>query len=147
MVLIEAMAAAVPVVALSGPGVNEVVRDRENGRLLEKAEEADFAAALGEIATLPVEARQALSDGARQTAESCSLTRTADTALAAYGALARPRPAKVRQHEAWQRTLRLLRSEWDLLAGIADAAVSRDEEQQPPGARIELGMPPPADRR
>jgi glycosyltransferase involved in cell wall biosynthesis len=146
LVLVEAMAASVPVVALSGPGVDEVVRDRENGRLLAQAEEADFAAALSEIATLPVEERHAWSCRARQTAEAYSIVRTADTALAAYGALvAQPRVPNVKAHEVWQRTLRLLRSEWDLLAGIADAAVSDGEEDElPPGARIELGMPPPA---
>jgi glycosyltransferase involved in cell wall biosynthesis len=126
MVLTEAMAAGVPVVALSAPGVDEVVRDEANGRLLRNADQEAFAAALREIATLPVEQRQALRKGARQTAEAYALTRTADAAIKAYQTLlARPHVPKSEAHDAWQRTLRLLRSEWDLLAGMADAAVSR----------------------
>jgi 1,2-diacylglycerol 3-alpha-glucosyltransferase len=123
MVLTEAMAAGVPVVALSAPGVDEVVRDEANGRLLRNADQEAFAAALREIATLRVEQRQALRKGAR-------LTRTADAAIKAYQTLlARPHVPKSEAHDAWQRTLRLLRSEWDLLAGMADAAVSRGEDE------------------
>jgi glycosyltransferase involved in cell wall biosynthesis len=47
LVLTEAMAAGVPVIALDGPGVREVVRDRKNGRLLPAdARPEDFAKAL-----------------------------------------------------------------------------------------------------
>jgi 1,2-diacylglycerol 3-alpha-glucosyltransferase len=130
MVLTEAMAAGVPVVALSAPGVDEVVRDEVNGRLLRNADQGAFAAALHGIAALPIGQRQVLRNHARQTAETYALTLTADAAIKAYHALlARPRVAESEAHEAWQRTLRLLRSEWDLLAGMADAAVSRGEDE------------------
>jgi len=78
-----------------------------------------------------MEQRQVLRNGARQTAEAYALTRTADAAIKAYEALlTRPRAPNSEAHDAWQRTLRLLRSEWDLLAGMADAAVSRGEDEQ-----------------
>jgi 1,2-diacylglycerol 3-alpha-glucosyltransferase len=128
MVLLEAMAAGVPVVALAAPGADEVVRDGENGRLLADGDETAFADALRAIADQPRAARKALSRQARATAEVYSLTRTAETALAAYdGLLTLSRPPKGDAQEAWQRTIRMLRSEWDLLAGMADAALARDD--------------------
>ena len=131
MVLVEAMAAGVPVAALSAPGVDEVVRDGINGRLLRNADSRALAAALCEIAALPIEQRQALRRSARQSAEAYSLKRTADAAIQVYEALLkRPRAPKREPQDAWQRTLRLLRSEWDLLAGMADAAVAPGEDEQ-----------------
>jgi hypothetical protein len=83
------------------------------------------------IATLTIGQRQVLRYGARQTAEAYALTHVADAAIKAYEALlTRPRASKGEAHEAWQRTLRLLRSEWDLLTGIADAAVSHGKDEQ-----------------
>ena len=136
MVLVEAMAASVPVVALAAPGVEEVVCDGINGRVLPNGDPGALAAALCEIATLPIEQRQILRHGARQTAEAYSLTRTGDAAIKVYETLlTRSRAAKREAHDAWQRTLRLLRSEWDLLAGMADAAVApREDERQVEGA-------------
>ena len=128
MVLLEAMAAGVPVVALAAPGTDEVVRDSENGRLLAHGDEAAFADALRAIADQPRAALEALSRQARATADVYSLARTAETALAAYdGLLTLSRPPKGDAQEAWQRTIRMLRSEWDLLAGMADAALARDD--------------------
>ena len=136
MVLLEAMAAGVPVVALAAPGTDEVVRDGENGRLLAEADEATFADALRAIAERSTEAREALSRQARATAEVYSLARMVERALAAYdGLLTLSRRPKGEAQDAWQRTIRMLRSEWDLLAGMADAAVSRGEnERQAEGA-------------
>jgi 1,2-diacylglycerol 3-alpha-glucosyltransferase len=123
MVLTEAMAAGVPVVALSAPGVDDVVRDEANGRLLRNADREAFAAALRGIAALSMQQRQVLRKCARQTAEAYALTHTADVAIEAYQALlARPRVPETEAHGAWRRTLRLLRSECDPLAGMADGA-------------------------
>ena len=46
LVLAEAMAAGVAVVAIDAPGAREIVRDGVNGRLLGEADEAAFHAAL-----------------------------------------------------------------------------------------------------
>src|SRR5690606_35049252 len=50
MVLVEAMAAGAPVVALDAAGAREVVADRVNGRLLADADPKAFATALRWVA-------------------------------------------------------------------------------------------------
>jgi glycosyltransferase involved in cell wall biosynthesis len=69
MVLVEAMAAGKPVVALDAPGSREVVQDGGNGRLLRAgASIADFAAALRECHSVPSRLKKWAS-GARATAK------------------------------------------------------------------------------
>jgi 1,2-diacylglycerol 3-alpha-glucosyltransferase len=123
MVLTEAMAAGVPVVALDAPGVREVVRDGANGRLLADGDEAAFAAALGAVAGQTPEQREALRRGARTTAEAFSMKRSADKALRLYERLlGRRREVPDADYDAWDATLRLIRTEWEMLKDLADAA-------------------------
>jgi glycosyltransferase involved in cell wall biosynthesis len=123
MVLTEAMAAGVPVVALDAPGVREVVRDGANGRLLADGDEAAFAQALAAVAGQPEAEREALRQGARATAEAFSMNRSADKALRLYERLlGRRREVPDADYDAWDATLRLIRTEWEMLKDLADAA-------------------------
>jgi glycosyltransferase involved in cell wall biosynthesis len=127
MVLTEAMAAGLPVVALDAPGAREVVADGRNGRLLREDTPAAFADALAWVAALPADARQALRNAALETARTFSMPRTADKALACYEAL-KPRTAAESAHNdsAWQEVVNAIRTEWDILrsvAGAGDAAL------------------------
>jgi 1,2-diacylglycerol 3-alpha-glucosyltransferase len=81
MVLAEAMAAGVPVVALDAPGARDIVRDRRNGRLL--AAEEDFAAALAWVkATLRCD--QKLRRALAATAAAFSLDRSVEQLASVY---------------------------------------------------------------
>lgn len=123
MVLTEAMAAGVPVVGLDAPGVREVVRDRDNGRLLHEETIESFASALHWIAALPGSARQQLRLGARETAQAFSMQCSADKALACYQALRDKRFAsRSDEYEQWRCVADLVKAEWDILAGMAGAA-------------------------
>lgn len=127
MVLTEAMAAGLPVVALDAPGAREVVEDGVNGCLLHGATPAAFGAALGRIAALEPEARHAMMQAALATAAAFSMPRCADKALACYASL-RPRAAAdTREDEqGWEDVITALRTEWDILksvAGAGDAAL------------------------
>jgi 1,2-diacylglycerol 3-alpha-glucosyltransferase len=84
LVLAEAMASGVTVVAIDAPGAREIVRDGLNGRLLPGVDEQSFHAALNWMITRnPVEA-QALRAAAKVRARAFSLDAIADRALAAY---------------------------------------------------------------
>lgn len=126
MVLTEAMAAGVPVVALDASAVREVVVDGRNGRLLAAEDAEAFAAALGWLAGLPAPRRAALRAAARQTAEAFSLGRSAERALALYDRLlGRSWPRREWREEAEEArspALHRLAAEWELLKTLAGAA-------------------------
>jgi glycosyltransferase involved in cell wall biosynthesis len=122
MVLTEAMAAGLAVVAVDANGVREVVRDGENGRLLAREDVEAFAAALDWIATRSTAERAALVAQARATAERFSLAHCADRALALYDRLIdRGYVPHEIQSSPWQATLRWLDKEWQLIATVAGA--------------------------
>lgn len=123
MVLAEAMAAGVPVVAVDAPGVREVVRDRENGRLLSEDDEEAFAAALAWVADLGPEERSRVAAAVAETARRFSLERTARDALELYRllVLARPRPKEL-ESSVWAMARRRLAEEWRIVRNIAAAA-------------------------
>ena len=135
MVLTEAMAAGLPVVALDATGVREVVKDRKNGRLLQEETIEAFTAGLQWIADQPAERLQALKHSALETAEIFSLPNTADKALSCYRALLQSRiPSASSASTAdkhWEDVLELIKAEWDILKGIAGAAnavLDKDED-------------------
>ncbi len=123
MVLTEAMAAGLPVVALDAPGAREVVQDTVNGRLLTEATPAAFGAALRWVAERTAEQRQALRQAALATADAFSMPRTAGRALACYEALvAGPRPDAGSDAIRWEDVRTFLRTEWEILKSVARAS-------------------------
>ncbi|MFC1652554.1 glycosyltransferase [Planctomycetota bacterium] len=125
MVLTEAMAAGLPVVALDAPGVREVIEDRDNGRLLQKATPTAFSAALQWVAQQTPDVMSRLRDSARDTAEEFSMARTADKALAAYISIKSKTPAGASEDERdWEDVFSWIETEWDILKGVAGACCS-----------------------
>ncbi len=123
MVLTEAMAAGLAVVALDAPGVRDVVQDRHNGRLLDTETVTAFVQALAWVASRSPVQRQALRSAALATAQSFSLERTADLALGRYQALrSRTRGAKAEADAEWERVLNLVKAQWEITKGLAEAA-------------------------
>lgn len=123
MVLTEAMAAGVPVVALDAPGVREVVREGENGRLLSVEDVVEFASALSSIESASSAKRQQLIAGSLAMAERHSIGRTAEKALAIYARLQGARGRRDDIHyDNWMAALRLIEAEWKVISGLAEAA-------------------------
>lgn len=127
MVLTEAMAAGLPIVALDAPGVREVVKDRYNGRLLRERTPAAFSAAVQWVAGLAPEQWRDLKQAALDTADAFSMSRSADQALACYESLkAKTGAAPVEGGRGWEDILTWIKTEWDILksvAGAGDAAL------------------------
>ncbi len=122
MVLTEAMAAGLPVVALDAPGVREVVVDASNGRVISVETEEAFAAALQWVYARSPDEMRTLITAARATAEAFSMAASARKALAAYENL-RPDPA-IRHPEyelGWDQVRARIKAEWDILKTVAQA--------------------------
>ena len=120
MVLVEAMAAGVPVVALDAPGVREVVDDGNNGYLI-NGNETEFIQALDRVASSSNTNQKQLSLLAVETALKHDIDDTVDKALSLYQALIvekQLQPAPVQS----SANLRMLAVQWDIAMNIARAA-------------------------
>lgn len=123
MVVTEAMAAGVPVVAVDAPGVREVVRDGQNGRLLPREDTEDFVSALAWVAGLSPPERERLSGRVAETADAFSLPRTAAKTLSLYDSLVGVTPLrKTIEPSLWTTARNLIGEEWKIVRNIAHAA-------------------------
>lgn len=122
LVLAEAMAAGVPVVAVDASGVREVVADGSNGRLLAEEDTGAFADAIAWIATAVPDRQRLLQQGAIDTAASFSIDTCAQKALSCYERLLdQGNIEREAEFNLWDSTRRLIKTEWELLKGIAEA--------------------------
>jgi 1,2-diacylglycerol 3-alpha-glucosyltransferase len=130
MVIAEALAAGNPVLALDGPGVREVVEER-NGILLDgHAGEAEFAEALARLLADP-ERLARMSEAARASVVDFGIECCADRLGELYRTLIREFQNK-RDHDLtpWEKLQGRLEAEWNLLTEKAlaiAAAVSETE--------------------
>ena len=123
MVLTEAMASGVPVVAIDAPGAREVVRDGENGRLLTTENNEVFCEALEWIHSLPPDKVSSMQNSLRRTAEDFSMHRTCARALACYEKLIQNTPeSKDPANSMWHTALRMIETEWEIWGNRAHAA-------------------------
>jgi len=117
MVVAEAMAAGLPVVALNASGVREVVRDGDNGVLLPATATAEeFAQAL--VRTAKADARSRLGAGASEASKQFSREQSARRALAFYEETRKATRARRLLHQLspWTAMLQRLGLEWDLMS-------------------------------
>jgi glycosyltransferase involved in cell wall biosynthesis len=123
MVLAEAMAAGVPVVALQAPGAADIVHDGANGRLVAEEDPAAFAAALADLTRADASRREALAHEARTTAEGYGMDRCAERLLDVYRRARQTGPDDdpPATSTRWDRLQRALAAEWDLLAAGGEA--------------------------
>lgn len=135
MVLTEALAAGVPVIALDGSGVREVVQDRRNGRLLPAdTPPQDFAAAaarwIRRHPRTPEEARRIRAGiagfGRRKCARKLVELYTEAREEARYTG---PAPADM---DPWERLQERIKAEWDLVESKFAAAVQSLKDRAGP---------------
>jgi glycosyltransferase involved in cell wall biosynthesis len=122
MVLMEAMAAGKPVVAIDAPGARDVVQDRFNGRLVSLEHRQLFAQALSWVASRPPRERLHLIRSARRTAERFSMTRQARRALRLYESLLSAAPHEEEPAGLLVRAKRRIEAELTLWSNLAHAA-------------------------
>ncbi len=129
LVLAEAMATGMPVVALDGPGVREIVRDGENGLLLDgHASACDFTTALRRLMEDP-ELSRICSGTARATAADYDTGRCVARVLECYTNLIADYQGRMEEDPtAWDRLLSGIEIEWSLLLGKVSAAAAAVSE-------------------
>ncbi len=126
LVVAEAMAVGIPVVAVDAPGVRDVVRNGWNGRLLPSEILEEFVTALRWVAHLKPARYRALVKAARATAEELSMERCADLALGLYRSLLAKNLVERRlvEENPWTRALHRMRAEWEVLKTVTKATTA-----------------------
>ncbi|MEP6662198.1 MAG: glycosyltransferase [Verrucomicrobiota bacterium] len=125
MVIAEAMAAGLPVVALNASGVREVVRNGKNGFLLPaESSETKFAACLEKIKSDQALGSQ-LREGALRTAKKFSRERSAKKALEFYQEILQQtrHQRAVEKESVWESLMHRIAVEWKLIADKAECAI------------------------
>ncbi len=132
LVVTEAMAAGVPVVAVDAPGIREVVKDKINGRLLTQENMDDFVTALEWIKKLPKNKVSVMKKACKETAESFSMDRSRDKVLAIYTNLSIQAGfcRKPSEESDWASVGRLIQTQWGLVKNFTKSAVASMKELQ-----------------
>jgi 1,2-diacylglycerol 3-alpha-glucosyltransferase len=126
LVLTEALAARVPIVAIDAPGVREVVKDKIDGRLLPKEDVKEFMKALSWVKNLSFSQLQEIKKACHKTAENFSMDHSVAKILEIYTSLS-VRHGFIRrgsEESAWSKTARLIHAEGGLVKNLTKAATA-----------------------
>lgn len=149
MVIAEAMAAGLPVVAVRAPGVTEIVHDGCNGCLLEE-DDADALAAALQALSEPTR-REPMRRWAQASAAHYDEPRCAERCIALYrDVIAQGGPFTHADDGGWDRVRSRLEAEWQMLryrGRLLRHLVQEEWQQERPDwlsgqARDENGRPP-----
>ncbi len=138
MVIAEAMAAGVPVVAMDAPGAREIVRDRENGRLVAENDLYEFIRALTWTVGLPGSDIERLRANARNSVKAVSIERCAERAIHIYETVLSGWVSPLSlENSSWNTLRERLKQEWEIWNGRITALESAitdksDKETKPP---------------
>ncbi|MBI3313178.1 MAG: glycosyltransferase [Candidatus Omnitrophica bacterium] len=144
MVVTEAMAAGVPVIALDGPGIREVIRDKRNGRLLSsKVSPAKFAEVLVGFKKQSAGLHEKMKAEALATAAEFSIENSVQKLRVIYEqAGARKYLLRRLRRSRWRMVMRRIKTEWDMLANLGKAAGTAIAEAAKPDHVLKEGKTP-----
>ena len=144
LVLSEAMAAGLPVVALDAPGVREVVEDKRNGRLLSEMDQQSFIDALRWVLRLPSEELQAMKHAAKITAQKCPIDCSARRMLKVYEKIrSKKYVSNSKKNSSQYLPMWRVKAEWDIYSNFfkaiaASASKENFDETESAGSSVEL---------
>lgn len=133
MVLLEAMGAGTPAVALDAPGVRDVVNHRENGILVHEEDKETFTRTIKETVEHPEELTR-LKNGALKTARQLSIENCSKKALEYYQQRIENHIQRELEDEdeylpdSFRNIANLLEQQWNILKAHSEAAVDAAEE-------------------
>ena len=123
LVVTEAMAAGIPVVAVDAPGVREVVRDQVNGRLLAQESSDDFVLALEWLKKKPAFRVKKIRKACKETAQEFTMKKCALRAIDIYTTLTAYQGFCRRKHEDnfWLDAVKGIQIQWGLTKNLTRA--------------------------
>ena len=123
LVVTEAMAAGIPVVAVDAPGVREVVIDRVNGCLLVHESIEDFVSALVWIRKQTIPQIKILRKACKNTAKKFRMKDCAKKALKIYVSLTINSgfSRRNKDHDFWPNAIRSIQTQWGLARNLSQA--------------------------
>jgi len=125
IVLIEAMAAGLPVVALDAPGAREVVEDYHNGRLLNEMDQRSFVDALIWALSRTTEELQATKQILRMTVQKYPINSAAKHMLEIYDKIRSRRYISLGKKNSSRYLFQWrLKAEWDICSNYIRSVVT-----------------------
>ena len=129
LVLLEAMAAGLLVVAVKASGVEDFVQDKINGRLIEGDQKNDFISALLWVMRLSNKQKEKIKQAAQSMADDFSIERCAQRLLKVYEELKDHNVDARRKNNLWYRIMSRLKTEANLLKNIVGAGETALKEK------------------
>ncbi len=125
IVLVEAMAAGLPVVALDAPGARDVVEDYHNGRLLGEMDQQSFVDALSWALCRTPEELKAMKQVIRMTVQKYPISTSAKRMLEVYDNVRSKKSISVGKRNSSQYLfLWGIRAEWDIYGNYIKSALT-----------------------
>lgn len=123
LVLAEAMAAGVPVVAQDAPGVREMIKDGINGTMIFSEGLGDFALALEEMAGQNRKKLKKIHESCLETVQDFTIKKSVALALEVYAGLRSDNFARRNGEEdnRWLETVRVVKAQWALTKNLVKA--------------------------
>ncbi len=123
LVLTEAIAAGVPIVAVDAPGARETVKDGKNGRLIPEPIQKDFIEALSWCFNRSSEELKNLKDAARKNIENYSIEFCAEKALGVYRLIRLKQDIlSDEKHGIWKNIMHRIKTEWEMAKNFVEAS-------------------------
>ncbi len=124
MVLTEAMSAKVPVIAIDASGVREVLKDGQNGFMLDNESEDDFAQAINKYYNLSEQDKNKIKENAFETAKEFSMENCVMSLVEVYHQLKSLNMQERDMDESiWKKSTELAKTQWDLFTNLTSAVV------------------------
>jgi glycosyltransferase involved in cell wall biosynthesis len=125
IVLIEAMAAGVPVVALDAPGAREVVKDYHNGRLLNQMDTQSFVDALAWVLSRTPEELQTIKQIVRMSVQKYPIKSAAQHMLEIYDKIRSRRSVSLGKRNSSRYLFQWrMKAEWDICSNYIKSVVT-----------------------
>ncbi len=122
LVIAEAMAAGLPVIALDSPAIGDVVQDNINGKLLQSENVFEYCKALKWFMELSDGKIKKMKQSAINTANLFSKLNCAQKALSIYSSLLTKKvQEKNRTDSGWAKAIRLFKAEFELIKNMTKA--------------------------